>query len=72
MLRAGDVDGDLVDDFAVSSTLYEVNSAKVGAVFVVYGSNLLVSGKVEDFVTGSKGGSADVQFDDYVLERRND
>ena len=51
----GDVDGDLVDDFAVSSTLYEVNSAKVGAVFVVYGSNLLVSGKVEDFVTGSKG-----------------
>lgn len=24
------------------------------------------------FVTGSKGGSADVQFDDYVLERRND
>ena len=46
----GDVDGDGVADFVVTAPRYATANEKSGAVFVVYGSNMLADGAIDAFV----------------------
>lgn len=47
----GDIDGDMIADFAVAAPQYQVQAVTVGAVHVVYGANNLADGKIDDYIT---------------------
>jgi hypothetical protein len=80
----GDVNSDMIDDFAVAAPGYMINATQVGAVYVVSGASALADGEVEDYVmdgvafriagpTGEKGfGTSIGRAGDFNKDGRND